>query len=222
MKSALLCYLKGSVAPGNPVVSGGMIMRMMLLTPLVLGLLLATAISGVLAASANADSSPRGDQEALAAFLEGFLAKFQPLYRAASLAWWQANVTGKDEDYKRRMEQEKLLDRLFSNRDDFARLRQWRTAGRIKDPLLQRQLELLYLAFLPKQVDTALLDRMTELANQVDQIFNTFRAEIGGKSHSENEIRKILRESTQPAEVEAAWKPFTGSADSSSPTSRNW
>jgi len=208
MKSALLCYLKGSVAPGNPVVSGGMIMRMMLLTPLVLGLLLATAISGVLAASANADSSPRGDQEALAAFLEGFLAKFQPLYRAASLAWWQANVTGKDEDYKRRMEQEKLLDRLFSNRDDFARLRQWRTAGRVKDPLLQRQLELLYLAFLPKQVDTALLDRMTELANQVDQIFNTFRAEIGGKSHSENEIRKILRGSTQPAEVEAAWKAF--------------
>jgi peptidyl-dipeptidase A len=144
------------------------------------------------------------------AFLGAFNAKFVPLYKAAALAWWQSSITGKDEDFAKRVELDKAMDRLFSNREEFAKLKGWRDGGRVAEPLLKRQLELLYLGYLVKQVDPKALERMTELAAQVDQIFNTFRADLNGRKVTENDLRKILKESGNPAEVEAAWKAFHG------------
>ncbi|MBI5527648.1 MAG: M2 family metallopeptidase [Deltaproteobacteria bacterium] len=149
-----------------------------------------------------------GDEQAAAAWLEGFVGRYRPLYKDSALAWWNASITGRDEDYKKRLDLDMQMDRLFADRESFAALKKWRDGGKIAEPLLRRQVEILYLAHLAKQVNTKLLDRMTELANQVDQIFNTFRPEIGGKKHTENEVRKILRESTKNPEVEAAWKAY--------------
>jgi len=148
------------------------------------------------------------EEKAAVAWIEAFVGKYRPLYKDAALAWWNASITGRDEDYKKRLELDMQMDRLFADRESFAALKRWREGGKIAEPLLRRQIEVLYLAHLAKQVDTKLLDRMTELANQVDQVFNTFRPEIGGKKHTENEVRKILRESTKNAEVEAAWKAY--------------
>ena len=141
-------------------------------------------------------------------FLDVFVPKFSRINTEDSLAWWQASITGTDADFQKRLEWDQKLDRLFSNRDDYLKLKAWRDGGKIKEPVLKRQLEILYLMFLGKQVDIKILDRMSELSGQVDQIFNTFRADIGGKKVGENEIRDILAGTKNAAEAEAAWKAF--------------
>ena len=158
------------------------------------------------ASAAAAARSP--DEAAFAQWRDGFLKKFQPLNKAVALAWWTSSISGKDEDFKKRMDLEMQVNRLYADKDAFAQLKNWRAAGAVREPLLHRQLDVLYLNHLGYQVDTKLLDRMTELANQIDQLFNTYRGEVNGRKLTENEIRKILRESTSNAEVEAAWKAY--------------
>ncbi|MCX6997515.1 MAG: M2 family metallopeptidase [Kiritimatiellaeota bacterium] len=148
------------------------------------------------------------DEAAFAQWRDGFLKKFKPLSKASALAWWTSSITGKDEDFKKRMDLEMQMNRLYADRKAFAQLKAWRAAGTVQNPLLHRQLDILYLNHLGYQVDTKLLDRMTELGSQIDQLFNTFRGEVNGRKVTENEIRLMLRTSTSNAEVEAAWKAY--------------
>src|SRR5207247_659436 len=46
------------------------------------------------------------------------------------------------------------------------------------------------------QVDTAILKKISALANRVEKAFNEFRPEIDGKKSTDNEVRKILKSST--------------------------
>jgi peptidyl-dipeptidase A len=178
----------------------------LLIASTVFALACATSPGGAVKKGENAMTA----EQEFSAYLDSFVAKLKPLYKADALAWWVSSISGKDEDFARRTDLDNQMDRLFSNRADFARIKAWRNGGQVKDPALKRQLEILYLSFLPKQVDTKLLERMSELSAQVDQIFNTYRADLAGKKASENDLRKILRESKSSAEVEAAWKAFHG------------
>ena len=98
------------------------------------------------------------DEAAFAEWLDGFVKRYQPLYKDDALAWWTASITGKDEDFKKRLELDMQMDRIFADKADFAKLKGWREAGQVKDARLARQLELLYLGYLGKQVDTVEFD----------------------------------------------------------------
>ena len=52
--------------------------------------------------------------------------------------------------------------------------------------------------------------RIVDLEADVTEIFNTYRAPAGDKTLSENDIREVLRSSTDSAAVEAAWKGYMG------------
>src|SRR5438552_493847 len=81
-------------------------------------------------------------------FIATHEAKVRPLEVATSLAWWNANVTGKDEDFKRKEEAQNRLDEALADRAAFAQLQGLKDAnqkGFIEDPLVARQIDLLYL-----------------------------------------------------------------------------
>ena len=75
------------------------------------------------------------------AFVEGFIRQFRPVDVAGSRAWWDANVTGKDEDFKRKEEAQNRIDEALSDRATFAELKGLKDANRqgfIDDPLVQK------------------------------------------------------------------------------------
>ncbi|UCC32201.1 MAG: M2 family metallopeptidase, partial [Phycisphaerales bacterium] len=80
--------------------------------------------------------------------------------------------------------------------------------GAIVDPVLERELDVMYRAFLPRQCDTELLKKIVALEAQAEQIFNTHRSLVNGTRITENEVRYILAGSTDSASVEAAWKGY--------------
>ena len=88
--------------------------------------------------------------------------------------------------------------------------RRFGTSGEIEDARLRRQIEVLHLAYLGKQVDPDLLRQMTAKSNEVEKIFNTYRAQVGEKRLTENDVRAILKESRDSPEREEAWKAGKG------------
>ena len=112
----------------------------------------------------------------------------RPLEKAAALAWWQANISGKDEDFKVKEEAQNRLDAALADPARFAELKAAReglkgapAAERGGPEQLGRQVDVLYLQYLEKQVDPELLKRMTALANAVEKKFNVYRARVGEK-----------------------------------------
>lgn len=150
--------------------------------------------------------APPDAQTEFRAFLAGFEAKLVPLSRDTALAGFESSVSGKEADYDRSADLQLTLRKLYADPATFARLKAWRDGAGIKDPLLARQLEILYLGFLGNQLPEAVLADLVKRQTAIEQTFNTFRATVDGKPVSDNEINTILRESADSARLEAAWK----------------
>src|SRR6266478_9718022 len=104
-------------------------------------------------------------------FLDQFIEKLRPLDIDVQRAWWDANISGKDEDFKRKEEAQNKIDALLSNKDTFARIKELKDSGKIEDAVTRRSIDVVYLMHLEKQVDPALLKKMTTLANKLEKTF---------------------------------------------------
>ena len=82
--------------------------------------------------------------------------KIEPIQIETNRAWWNANVSGKDEDFAAKEAAENRLNEALANPEPFARLKKIHE-GQIDDKVLKRTIEVLYLQYLEKQVDPALL-----------------------------------------------------------------
>ena len=80
----------------------------------------------------------------------------------------------------------------------------------VTDPVVKRQIEVLYRSMLGKQVPPELLEQITTLRSAVTQTFNTYRGKIGGKEVTQNDIMKVLRTTTDSAKLQAAWEAQKG------------
>jgi len=171
-------------------------------------LLLILAMSIIATLSVAARSGSDGTQEARK-FIEMHVAKLKPLEVEANRAWWDANTTGKDEDFKRKEEAQNRIDEVLANPELFKQLKAIKTMG-IDDPVVAREIEILYLAFLEKQVDPALLKKMTALSNQVEKAFNAYRAKVDGKELTDSQVRDILKTSKDSNARKTAWEASKG------------
>jgi peptidyl-dipeptidase A len=139
-------------------------------------------------------------------FISTYEEKVIPLYREASLASWNANVTGKDEDYATSEKASFALANLYTDSVAFAELRKLKESGEVKDTLLARQLELIYNAYLGGQVDPELLREQIRMETGITKKYSNFRAKIDGKELTDNEIEDILRNSTDSRKLQAVWE----------------
>jgi len=138
-------------------------------------------------------------------FLNTFNEKLIPLYKSSALSSWDANITGKEEDYKKSAEFSFQLSKLFSDKKDFEKLKKIKESGAITDTLKKRQLDVLYLEFLGNQLDTTKMKEIIDMESAIEKKFNVFRAEIGGKAYSDNQIDQILKNATNSDSLKEAW-----------------
>ena len=78
--------------------------------------------------------------------------------------------------------------------------------GKIADPLINRQIQLLYLQYLEKQVNPELLKKLTSKANAVEQGFNVFRATVGGQEMTDSKVRDVLKTATDSNTRKDVWE----------------
>lgn len=126
--------------------------------------------------------------------IEEYVAEVRPLEIATAKAWWEANTTGTAEAFKLKEECQNRLDAALSNSKRFEQLTALRKST-LNDAQLARQIELLYLAHLEKQLDRELMANMVSKANAIEKAFNVFRANVDGQTLTDSEVRKVLSES---------------------------
>jgi peptidyl-dipeptidase A len=159
-----------------------------------------------------ANSAIAGEADDLARrFIAGHETEIRPLEIAVSLAWWNANVTGKDEAFQVKEAAQNRLDAALADRERFYRLKAAREAG-VTDPTLKREIDVLYLAYLEKQVDPALLRKISAKANAVEKAFNAYRARVDGREMTDSEVRKVLKQSKDSGERRKVWEGSKGVA----------
>ncbi|MER3415714.1 MAG: peptidase M3 [Gemmataceae bacterium] len=166
-------------------------------------LVLGSVCGGVMA---TLERAPQNDMAARArAFIARHEAQVAPLEKAVALAWWDANVSGKDEDFKRKEEAQNKLDAALSDRERFAELKALHDA-KLADPLLRRQIEVLYVQYLEKQVEPDLLRQITAKANAIEKAFNVYRAKVDGKEMTDSEVRRVLKQSRDGQRRRQVWE----------------
>src|SRR5262245_3917980 len=105
---------------------------------------IAVCLASTAAASAAPEITNRARQ-----FVEAHEAKIRPLEKAAAIAWWNANISGKDEDFQKKIEAQNRLDEILSEPATFRQLKELEAlADRIDDPSTARAIRVLYLSYL--------------------------------------------------------------------------
>jgi peptidyl-dipeptidase A len=143
-------------------------------------------------------------------FVADHTARIKPREIAANRSWWNANLTGKDEDFQKKEEAQNKIDEILSDERAFAEVKAIKEAGKIEDKVLARAIDVIYMAYLEKQVEPGLLKQMVALANAIEMKFNTYRAKVDGKELSDSEVRKVLKESTSSERRQAVWEASKG------------
>ncbi len=142
--------------------------------------------------------------------LKAFIAHYdlivKPLEVKTNLASWDANISGKEEDFKKVEKLQKDLVQFLSNHKEFKKLQEIKKSNEIHDSILSRELVVIYNSYLQNQADTNLLKEIIEMQSDIEQKYNNFRAEINGKQYTDNEIEDILSNSTDNKKLQDAWE----------------
>lgn len=138
-------------------------------------------------------------------FSENLQNQFDSLYKAAALAEWEAQTTGKKEMFKLSSKNEIAMKQFLSQKDVFNKLKEYKESGLIQDELLQRELELLYNEFLGNQLSKETIEKMTNMQSEISQLYNKFRPVVNGKKVTDNKVEEILKTSKDNALLKEAW-----------------
>ena len=140
------------------------------------------------------------------AFLRSMEQEIIPVYVDWNKASFQASVSGKDEDYRKRSEFELAYSKILADKDKFSSVKAYRGNPAIKDSLIRRELDIMYNTMIRYQIDSVMMKKLIDAQEAVEKKFSIFRAEVDGKTLSDNEIDSILMNSKKSAELEKAWK----------------
>lgn len=140
-------------------------------------------------------------------FIETHTAKMRPLEVASAAAWWNANISGSDEDFQKKVDTQNKIDEALANPETFKEIQTLKNNLKsIDDPVLARAVGVVYLTYLEKQVDADLLRKMVQLSNKIEKAFNEFRPQVDGKEVTDNFVRDILEKSKDSKERQKYWE----------------
>jgi peptidyl-dipeptidase A len=145
-----------------------------------------------------------GDKLSLQEFIDHHVAVSSEKYRNLCLTYFDAITSGETEKFALAADAQLARDTLYANKQDFQQIQNFRLST-ISDPILRRQLDVLFLSYQANQVDEKRLKEMVDIQNKIEQKFSLFRAKINDKEYTDNEIEQLLSTSHDSEEVKKAW-----------------
>ena len=145
-------------------------------------------------------------EQQLGEFISRLVAEIQPLELEHNREFWLANTTGEERHEKRSAELDAQLRLVFARRDAYEFLEALRAGGELSDPLLERQLQLLWNAHRSKQLPADMIERQVKLEKSLESRFNNFRAKLDGEPVTDNRIRELLQSSDDTELRRRVWE----------------
>jgi len=140
------------------------------------------------------------------AFLKTYQAAFAKLEKRVALASWKAANSGKKEDFAAVAEATLALRKFHSDTDAYKRLKDLKEASSGLRPVQARAVEVAQRAYRANQLPADVLQQMVELSTEIEQTFNTFRAEVDGKRLSNNDLLEMLRKEKNSGRRKRMWQ----------------
>ncbi|MBI5404076.1 MAG: M2 family metallopeptidase [Ignavibacteriae bacterium] len=138
-------------------------------------------------------------------FVKALETKAIPIYKESNLAYWNASLTGKKEDFEKNAELMNKYDAIFADKASFEKIKKFKESGEIKDEILKREVVVLYNLFQQKQADTSKLNAINGMQNMIEQKYGNFRTEVGGQKLTDNQVEEKLTKSTDSKELKEVW-----------------
>jgi peptidyl-dipeptidase A len=136
--------------------------------------------------------------------VDDFEQALEPLVHAQNLAQWDAATAATDANEQRLVAASKRVDAVLAEPDRYAQLVEADHGGG-GDSQFARRVRLARLASEASQRERPLADRIIESEARLGSLFSRHRGKLGGREVSDNEIAKILRESSNRDERRQAW-----------------
>ena len=171
----------------------------------------------VIACITSCNNETKRMEKELAAFIDSLEVSVKPVEAGAALAYFNAAVTGKEEEYNKSSAFNIAMSKIYADKAAFARLKNFKDSGKIKDTLLFRQMTLLFNSFLANQVDEMKMEALIKAQTKLEQKYSTFRAMVDGKKFSDNEIESVLKNATNNTELQKCWLASKQIGDSVAP-----
>jgi len=130
-----------------------------------------------------------------------------PLYKDYSLRFWDLSLDGTNQTLEKSLVEAKgRYLKVYNNREEFRQIRAWIDAGIPLDEIQARQLKVIHDAFVPNQIEEEVLRDIVERETQIENSFNTFRANFEGGSSTDNQLREILQNEQNIDRRRNAWE----------------
>lgn len=149
-------------------------------------------------------SKKAADEEAKG-LIDEVVKKVEPLFKEQALAYWNATTTGETKWYKEAEDAEVEYTKVLSDRDVYEKLKGLRRRD-FDDPTIKRQVNVLYREFLENQIPGELNEEMIRQKTAIVEKFNNYRAKVGEKTLTNNDIREVLKKSLDSGERRAVWE----------------
>jgi peptidyl-dipeptidase A len=137
-------------------------------------------------------------------FLDAYNAEFADLEKTQTLAYWKAANSGAKEDWDAFAAADLALKKFHSDKGRFAKIEELRKLAGLA-PLVSRSLTAAWLAFKGNQLSGEMLEKLVKTSTEIEQTFNTFRAELDGKKLSNNELLELLEKEKKTPRRQAIW-----------------
>ncbi|MFP5298211.1 MAG: M2 family metallopeptidase [Actinomycetota bacterium] len=120
-------------------------------------------------------------------------------------AYWRSQIEASEANDSARAELELQLRELKGDPVALEKINA-ALAEEIHDPLLRRQLEVLRLSFTANQMNEQVRQEIVSLSTQIESDFSSFRAQVGDRRLSDNEIDDVLKHSDDVDERKDVWQ----------------
>lgn len=137
-------------------------------------------------------------------FIERHIAQVEPVSKEINLAYWDSTTTGKPEAFKKYEQLQVELRKVYQNPEDFQQVKAFRTAD-LKNPILARQIDKLYYAYLSNQVPPDLIRQIVEIDTRVQEAYNNYRGTIDGKPVTMSDIYDLMTTEKNTPRRQQAW-----------------
>jgi len=132
-------------------------------------------------------------------------AQTKPLEEALGLLQWDLALTGDPSYQPLLVEKEMEMHAIFSKSADYEYVKKGRKNKNL-NPETNRTLEQLYRIFLSHQEPDDLARKKVELAAEISGIFSNFRSCVDDDELTANDIKQILKESTDSNDRRKVWE----------------
>src|SRR5690606_5140370 len=126
-------------------------------------------------------------------FIDNHERTIAPLAKDYNLRFWELSIDGNSQRESALIEARQRYVDVYSNREDFRELQNWNQDAVALPELAARQYRLLYDSYVPHQIDPEVLHDLVRRETEIENAFNTFRAEFEGDRVSDNQLRDVLR-----------------------------